>query len=182
MFKIDKDINFNENQWLNPLGSGRQVTQDLSLEAQTVKKTMNETMKAGINQNSAKTGLTLENAAQASASHLSQIHADAVSAIVGKDNLLTGLPDRYAYSRDRLPFALYQLRAQKLPATLPSAIALPGNTEEIAAILRYSHENGIRVIPFGAGSGVLGGTIPLVNEVMIDLKRLNQIVSINPED
>lgn len=142
---------------------------------------MNETMKIGISPNNAKASLNLESA-QASNFHLSPIHAEAISAIVGKDNLLTGVADRYAYSRDRLPFALYQLRAQQLPATLPSAIALPGNAEEIAAILRYSHQNGIRVIPFGAGSGVLGGTIPLVNEVMIDLKRLNQIVSVNPED
>ena len=128
------------------------------------------------------TGLDLDATSQASDIQLGKKHADALSAIVGNANLLTGLADRYAYSRDRLPFALYQLRDQRLAATLPSAIVLPGNTDEVAAILRYAHENKISVIPFGAGSGVLGGTIPLVNELMIDLKRLNQIVSLHPID
>ena len=127
-------------------------------------------------------GIDLDATARASASPAQQTHVAALAAIVGATNVLTGVADRYAYSRDRLPFALYQLRAQQLPATLPCAVAMPGNAEEVAAVLRYARANGIRVIPFGAGSGVLGGTIPLVQELMIDLTRLNQLVSVNPVD
>ena len=43
----------------------------------------------------------------------------ALRAIVGAENLLDSLADRFAYARDRLPWGLFQLRAGELPATLP---------------------------------------------------------------
>ncbi|KRB70580.1 FAD-binding oxidoreductase [Noviherbaspirillum sp. Root189] len=104
------------------------------------------------------------------------------AAIVGEANVMTGVADRYAYSRDRLPYGLFQLRAGNLPGTLPSAIVSPHNTEELQAIVEYARRKQLRLIPFGAGSGVLGGTVPLVNEVVVDLKRLNRIVELNKID
>ncbi|MDO8300678.1 FAD-binding oxidoreductase [Lacisediminimonas sp.] len=104
------------------------------------------------------------------------------SAIVGPENVLTGTAHRYAYCRDRLPYGLFRLRSHALPATLPAAIVSPASAEEIMAIVAYARQHRIALIPFGAGSGVLGGTIPLVGEVMVDLKRLNRIVEINPID
>jgi alkyldihydroxyacetonephosphate synthase len=104
------------------------------------------------------------------------------AAIVGEPNVLTGTADRYAYSRDRLPYGLFQLRVGSLPGTLPSAIVSPGSVEEIRAVVDYARRNKLCLIPFGAGSGVLGGTVPLVGEVMVDLKRLNRIVELNEID
>ena len=127
------------------------------LEHAPLERTVNNTLDLASG-----SGIDLDATARASASPAQQTHVAALAAIVGAANVLTGVADRYAYSRDRLPFALYQLRAQQLPATLPCAVAMPGNAEEVAAVLRYARANGIRVIPFGAGSGVLGGTIPLV--------------------
>ena len=66
-------------------------------------------------------GIDLDATARASANPAQQTHVAALAGIVGAENVLTGVADRYAYSRDRLPFALYQLRAQQLPATLPCA-------------------------------------------------------------
>ena len=105
-----------------------------------------------------------------------------ITKIIGTENLLTHTADRYAYCRDRLPFGLYKLRAQQLPATLPQAIALPASQDEVIALIQYTRAQKIRVIPFGAGSGVLGGTIPVVGELIIDLKRLNKLISINVTD
>jgi alkyldihydroxyacetonephosphate synthase len=105
-----------------------------------------------------------------------------LAAIVGKDNVLSGMADRYAYCRDRLPYGLFRLRTNSLPGTLPSAILSPGTQEEIKAIVDYARQNKLPLIPFGAGSGVLGATVPLVGEIMVDLKRLNRIVDINTID
>ena len=52
--------------------------------------------------------------------------AAALRAIVGPENLLESIADRFAYARDRLPWGLFQLRAGRLPATLPAAIVSPG--------------------------------------------------------
>jgi len=105
-----------------------------------------------------------------------------VEAIVGHDYVLQSLPDRWAYSRDRSPYAVFRARNATVPTTLPAAIACPGNVDELASLLRFSRANGISVIPFGAGSGVLGGTLPVAHELVIDLKRLNRVVALNEVD
>ena len=102
--------------------------------------------------------------------------------VVGAEHVLDGIADRYAYSRDRLPRALFELRAGKLPATLPSAIVLPGSRDELMRLVALANEQQVALIPFGAGSGVLGGTLPLNCEVIVDLKRLNRIVAIDEID
>ena len=99
--------------------------------------------------------------------------------IVGKDKLLLGKPDRYAYARDRLPYGLYRIRVGALPGTLPSAIFLPASSEDLIKITQFCLANKIALIPYGAGSGVLGGTIPLNGEIIVDLKKMNQIIDLN---
>jgi alkyldihydroxyacetonephosphate synthase len=115
-------------------------------------------------------------------SELSPTNVQALSSIVGANHVLTSLADRYAYCRDRLPYGTFRLRSGTLPGTLPSAIVSPADQEEIAAIVRLANQADLRLIPFGAGSGVLGGTIPVSGEVVVDLKRLNRILSISETD
>ncbi|MFZ5974792.1 MAG: FAD-binding oxidoreductase [Bacillota bacterium] len=62
---------------------------------------------------------------------------------------------------------------------LPSAVLLPRNTEEVAAIVRLTRDRKIQTIPFGGGSGIVGGSMPEDSEVMIDTKLLRDF-SINP--
>jgi len=108
--------------------------------------------------------------------------AECLRAIVGAGHLLSSVADRYAYARDRLPYGLFKLRMGDLPGTLPAAIAIPANEDELIAIVELANREGIRLIPFGAGSGVLGGAIPLCCEMIVDLKRMNRILEINEVD
>ena len=94
--------------------------------------------------------------------------------IVGERHVFHDETDLWAYCRDRSPFATFQIRNGNLPATLPSAVVCPASVEELMKVVAFSRARGIPVIPFGAGSGVLGGTLPLAHELIIDLKRLNQ--------
>lgn len=106
----------------------------------------------------------------------------AFSALVGAENMMHAVSDRYAYCRDRLPYGTFRLRKGKLPATLPAAVICPANQEQLTRIVELAVKEQVALIPFGAGSGVLGGTIPLNCEVIVDLKRMNQIVGINEID
>jgi glycolate oxidase len=56
---------------------------------------------------------------------------------------------------------------------MPLAVVLPRTTEEVAAVLRYCHANGIRVVPRGAGTSLAGGALPLADSVVIGLMRMN---------
>ena len=50
---------------------------------------------------------------------------------------------------------------------MPLAVVLPSTTEQVAAVLRYCHEQGIRVVPRGAGTSLSGGALPLADAVVI---------------
>ena len=43
----------------------------------------------------------------------------------------------------------------------PDAVLLPGDEEDVAAILRYCAEHSIAVVPFGGGTSVVGGLDPI---------------------
>ncbi|MCL6580104.1 MAG: FAD-binding oxidoreductase, partial [Firmicutes bacterium] len=62
---------------------------------------------------------------------------------------------------------------------LPDAVVLPGSTAEVAAVVRLLYEHGVPVIPFGGGSGVLGGTTPVAAGVAVDLKRLDRVLAVD---
>src|SRR6202041_1363353 len=55
-------------------------------------------------------------------------------------------------------------------------------TEQVAAIMRFCHENGVRVVPRGAGTSLSGGALPMAVAVVVALMRMNQIVDINYAD
>ena len=71
-----------------------------------------------------------------------------------------------------------------LPAyrQVPLAVVLPESTEELAAILRYCSQTGIRVIPRGAGTSLSGGALPLADSVVVGMMRMNRILDIDYAD
>lgn len=106
----------------------------------------------------------------------------ALSACVGAEHLLAAAADRWAYARDRLPFGTYRLREGLLPACLPAAVVMPGDEQTLVALLQLAVPHELALIPFGAGSGVLGGTLPLRpqgRELIVDLKRLNRLQQVD---
>jgi len=61
----------------------------------------------------------------------------------------------------------------------PLAVALPANTKEVAATLRYCNQNGIKIVPRGAGTSLSGGALPLEDGVLLGLGRMNKILEID---
>jgi glycolate oxidase len=52
----------------------------------------------------------------------------------------------------------------------------------VAAVLRYCHAQGVRVIPRGAGTSLSGGALPLADAVVVGMMRMNRILEINFAD
>src|SRR5579863_853636 len=65
---------------------------------------------------------------------------------------------------------------------MPLAVALPETTEEVAAIMRFCHANGVRVVPRGAGTSLSGGALPMADAIVVGLMRMNRILDINYPD
>jgi glycolate oxidase len=61
----------------------------------------------------------------------------------------------------------------------PLAVVLPRTTEEVAAVLRYAHREGLKIVPRGAGTSLSGGAIPVADAIVVGLGKFNRILEID---
>lgn len=94
---------------------------------------------------------------------------DRLAAIVGPENLATSPEECACYA--------YDGTGQEFP---PAAVAFPGSTEEISAIMRLASEYRLPVVPRGAGTGMSGGALAVAGGLVLACSRLNRIVEIDP--
>jgi len=104
-----------------------------------------------------------------------------LSEICGEEFVSKQHPDRFAYSRDMWPRSLIQQRSGKLN-NLPDVVVWPEDVKQVAEVVRVAKDFGMPVVPFGAGSGVCAGTLPIYRGIILDLKRLNRIIQIRELD
>lgn len=98
--------------------------------------------------------------------------------IFGEGNVSEYSLDKISYSRDYLPQELIYLQHQKIRYS-PTYVVWAEREEQIINLLKFANEEKIPVIPYGGGSGVCGGTIPTQNGIILDLKKLNKILSLD---
>jgi len=117
------------------------------------------------------------------ASALAPAVLDRLRAIAGDDGVLATPLARRAYARDLWPLGhlAFASTGLDLPAPFrdPDAVVRPRSTAEVSQVIRLANEHGFAVVPWGAGSGVCGGTVAVRGGVALDLKRLDRIVSID---
>ena len=80
--------------------------------------------------------------------------------VVGKENLLSDPYDLDRYSGDALnPYRAFG--AEQAFERLADAVARPASPEEISQIVTLAGRQGVPVIPYGGGTGVMGGVLPV---------------------
>ncbi len=65
---------------------------------------------------------------------------------------------------------------------LPLLVVLPSTTEQVSRVLRYCFQNGIKVVPRGAGTSLSGGALPLADGVLLGLGKFKKILDIDFEN
>jgi len=93
--------------------------------------------------------------------------------------LVAGAEGVIAEDREMRPYESDALTAYR---TLPMVVVLPETTDEVAAVLKYCHENGIKVVPRGSGTSLSGGALPLADGVLLGLGKFNRILDIDFEN
>ncbi|MBY6202074.1 FAD-binding protein [Maritalea mobilis] len=68
------------------------------------------------------------------------------------------------------------LTAYKCP---PLAAVLPSTTEEVAAVLKICHGEGVPVVPRGAGTSLAGGALPTADSVILGVARMNRVLEVD---
>ena len=60
------------------------------------------------------------------------------------------------------------------------ALVFPLSAEEVSGVLKFVHENRIPVTPRGAGTNLVGSTVPTEGGIILDLSRMNRILELDP--
>lgn len=91
--------------------------------------------------------------------------------------------DRVSYARDLWPRHHLAVRRGEVHSKYePGAIVWPESTVDVARIVRWAHDTETPIVPFGAGSGVCAAILPDPRAVVVDLKKLARVHSIEPCD
>jgi FAD/FMN-containing dehydrogenase len=102
---------------------------------------------------------------------ISEEHVDYFKEVLGKDSaILDGVTkdaseDLEGYNGDWMR----KYRGQS------KLVLKPGSTEEVSKILKYCNENMLAVVPQGGNTGLVGGSVPVFDEVIINMSRMNNI-------
>jgi len=101
--------------------------------------------------------------------------------LLGPDRVATDPANRLLYARDMMSGGLLQMKAGLEPR-LPDLICWPETSQEVSKILKIANRHRVPLVPYGAGSGVSGGTNPLHGGIMLDLKRMHRIERIEERE
>jgi alkyldihydroxyacetonephosphate synthase len=81
-------------------------------------------------------------------------------------------------SRDWWPLAMHWALRGEAPA-VAAAVARPGTTDEVAAVLSACNDAHVPVTPAGGRSGVCGASVPVFGGVLLDLTELAGVVHVD---
>ena len=61
----------------------------------------------------------------------------------------------------------------------PLLAVLPSTTEQVADVLRFCYQRGVKLVPRGAGTSLSGGALPLADGILLGLSRFQNILRID---
>jgi FAD/FMN-containing dehydrogenase len=93
-----------------------------------------------------------------------------LAAVVGREHVLVDEDTTAGYSVDWT--GRYRGRA--------AAVVRPGSTAQVAAVLRVCGAARVAVVPQGGNTGLVGGAVPLAGEVVLSLRRLDDLGPVDP--
>lgn len=88
-------------------------------------------------------------------------------------HVLTGEDINDDFSKDEMP--IYGTK-------MPEAVVQPLTTEEVSAVMKIASANKIPVTPRGAGTGLVGGAVPIYGGIVMDTSKMTKILGYDLEN
>lgn len=104
-----------------------------------------------------------------------------IESIVGPEFVSVRNLDRFNYSRDSNFKSTIRIGFNH-PEPFPDVIVWPREVEQVRKLVAMARQQKIPIVPYGAGSGVSGGTLALQGGMVIDLKKMRKILRIDEEN
>jgi alkyldihydroxyacetonephosphate synthase len=98
---------------------------------------------------------------------------------LGRGAVSTERPEREAVGRDLWPRSLLESFSAAAPG--PAAVVWPDSPAQVAEVVRLCARERVPIVPFGAGSGVCGGARAVPQGIVLDVKRIKAIRSLDAE-
>ena len=105
---------------------------------------------------------------------------DKLARVLGRENVVTDAARLDEISWDALSESRIH-PAHKPQTALPLCIAAPDSTAQVREIVMIANETKTPLIPYGGGSGLMGGALTIRPGIALDLRRMNQVLSIDAE-
>jgi alkyldihydroxyacetonephosphate synthase len=102
-----------------------------------------------------------------------------LEALFGTDAVSSDSAERGAYAHDLWPRQLLATRAEVRRPTGPCAIVWPRTDADLSSLIRFAGSKGISLVPYGAGSGVVGAIQPDRDVIAVDMKRMRAVHSVD---
>ena len=58
-------------------------------------------------------------------------------------------------------------------------MVFPKTTDEVSAVLRYCSDRRLAVVPQGANTSLVGGSVPVFDEVIVSTKEMDDVIDID---
>src|SRR6266853_4163877 len=87
-------------------------------------------------------------------------------------------PGRLLFQPEQL--AAYESDGLTAFRTRPLAVAIPENADEVVTLVRFCHAEKLPFVARGSGTSLSGGSLPVVDGIVIALNRLNRILRLDP--
>jgi FAD/FMN-containing dehydrogenase len=87
--------------------------------------------------------------------------------------------DKYAIT-DAQAQAPYLIELRGLWQGHTPVVLRPASVEEVSKILKLANDSATPIVPQGGNTGLVGGQIPLHNEIVLTLNRLDRIREVDP--
>jgi FAD/FMN-containing dehydrogenase len=111
---------------------------------------------------------------------VSQVVAEALGRIVGAEDVLLDESSIESYSLDA--FGRWGSAQPDLSPQRVYAAVRPSSTAEVVEVVKLAHHERVPLVPYGAGTGVAGAIAPMHGGIAVDLKRMNRVIALDPDD
>lgn len=105
---------------------------------------------------------------------LNEDHVKYFKEVLGNEAAVLDAVTNEAVADDMEPFNCDWMRKYRGHCRL---VLKPGSTEEVSKVLKYCNDNMLAVVPQGGNTGLVGGSVPVFDEIVISTSRMNQVRS-----
>jgi alkyldihydroxyacetonephosphate synthase len=105
-----------------------------------------------------------------------------LEAIFGPRRVSLRTVDLETYARDMWPRLLLGYREGQKTGAQPHAVVWPEHVREVVAVVKLARELHVPIVPYGGGSGVCGGAVPVFGGITIDTKRMQQLRAVHSDE